>query len=215
MRRIFFTTWWILATAIVALAGQSTDWDSFYETYEGAILMHGTIGGKDATLELYLENHKEVKGFYFFPVTIVNDPTYDLSGTKNHLDFNLVATDSRHKQVGVFKGTLKGGTFSGQFQDVSGRTVPFSLVSDHVTTELQQQRQAALPARYVTVTGNNVRMRTAPVINDRNIVKNAKGKPIYCNKGDRLKFIGTTDDFYLVEYKGSSVYISKRFATLQ
>lgn len=65
---------------------------------------------------------------------------------------------------------------------------------------------------YVTVTGVNVRLRTSPEINDFNIIKDNRGKNLHPNKGERLRVVGEEDEFYLVDYHGHNVYISKQFA---
>ena len=67
----------------------------------------------------------------------------------------------------------------------------------------------------VVVTGVNVRLRTSPEINDYNIIKDSNGKNLHPNKGERLECIGEDGDFYLVNFRGNNVYISKQFAVLQ
>ena len=67
----------------------------------------------------------------------------------------------------------------------------------------------------VVVTGVNVRLRTSPEINDYNIIKDASGKNLHPNKGEQLQCIGEDGDFYLVNFRGNNVYISKQFAVIQ
>lgn len=67
----------------------------------------------------------------------------------------------------------------------------------------------------VVVMGVNVRLRTSPEINDYNIIKDSNGKNLHPNKGERLECIGEDGDFYLVNFRGNNVYISKQFAVLQ
>ena len=67
----------------------------------------------------------------------------------------------------------------------------------------------------VVVTGVNVRLRTSPEINDYNIIKDSNGKNLHPNKGERLECIGEDGDFYLVNFRGNNVYISKQFVVIQ
>ena len=67
----------------------------------------------------------------------------------------------------------------------------------------------------VVVTGVNVRLRTSPEINDYNIIKDSNGKNLHPNKGERLQCVGEDGDFYLVNFRGNNVYISKQFVVIQ
>ena len=60
-----------------------------------------------------------------------------------------------------------------------------------------------------------MRLRTSPEINDYNIIKDASGKNLHPNKGEQLQCIGEDGDFYLVNFRGNNVYISKQFAVIQ
>lgn len=69
-------------------------------------------------------------------------------------------------------------------------------------------------AQYVVCTGNNVRLRLAP-LTDAPILKNSKGQPVYVQKGQKLTFMPVDNAFfYGVEYKGKCVYISKEYSEL-
>jgi|GEM_PF-2642986 len=84
------------------------------------------------------------------------------------------------------------------------------------TTETAQPATPAVVGKsVVTVSGTNVRLRTAPQIADGNILATPEGKPIYPQKGENLVYQGDAGDFYCVKYKGNTVYISKKFAKLQ
>ena len=61
----------------------------------------------------------------------------------------------------------------------------------------------------VVVKGTNVRLRLGPSTNHQILSKG--NKPVYPRKGERMKYLGETDDFYHVEYKDAQVYISKKF----
>lgn len=67
---------------------------------------------------------------------------------------------------------------------------------------------------YVIVKGENVRLRTEPEINDRNIIKDKKGKNLHPKKGEKLPCMDAWDDFYYVDFHGLPCYISKQFAEL-
>lgn len=69
-----------------------------------------------------------------------------------------------------------------------------------------------LPSR-VVVTGTGVRLRYTPEINKTNIYVNRYGSPVYPRKGQSIPVVGEASDFYLVSYKGQSLYISKLYAS--
>lgn len=80
---------------------------------------------------------------------------------------------------------------------------------------LEETRTYLATAREVVmVDGDNVRLRTSPAINNANILKDAKGKTIYPKRGEKLDYLGESDDFYQVKYAGKRVYISKQFSFL-
>ena len=64
---------------------------------------------------------------------------------------------------------------------------------------------------FVAVDGTDVRLRTSPVINNKNIIKAKNGKNLHPNQGEHLEYLGEDGDFYLVRYKGHTAYISKQF----
>ena len=66
---------------------------------------------------------------------------------------------------------------------------------------------------YVVLDGVNVRLRLAPSL-DSEILHNAKGN-IHLPKGSSLPYIGSTDEFYAVEYDDNTVFISKQFSHLE
>lgn len=65
----------------------------------------------------------------------------------------------------------------------------------------------------VTVKGTNVRLRLGPSTDSPIYAEN--GKTVYPAKGEKLIYLGETDDFYRVKYKGAEVYISKQFSERQ
>lgn len=65
---------------------------------------------------------------------------------------------------------------------------------------------------FVVVNGVNVRLRTSPAINNRNIIKTPSGENLHPNKGEYLEYLGEEGDFYLVRFKGYTAYISKQFS---
>lgn len=71
----------------------------------------------------------------------------------------------------------------------------------------------------VVVTGNNVRLRLSPYINPRNPNDNTltynNGANVHPRKGEALRYLGEAGDFYYVEYRGYTCYISKQFSYLR
>lgn len=59
---------------------------------------------------------------------------------------------------------------------------------------------------YVRITGNGVRLRYGPGL----------GYNIYTqvNRGTRLRYLGTSGDWYCVNYNGTRLYVSRDFASL-
>lgn len=66
----------------------------------------------------------------------------------------------------------------------------------------------------VRVTGNDVRLRKTPEINDRNIIKDRRGKNLHPKKGEVLPCIDAAGDFFYVDFHGMPCYISNKFAIL-
>ncbi len=64
--------------------------------------------------------------------------------------------------------------------------------------------------KYVKVTGTHVRLRHLPSLNSQ-IYMGANGYPVYPYKGELLKCIGESGDFYMVEYDNRTLYISKQY----
>ena len=64
----------------------------------------------------------------------------------------------------------------------------------------------------VIVTGENVKLRLSPNIEDGNQYRDENGNPYYPMNGDYMTFTGETKDFYRVLYNGKEVYISKKYA---
>ena len=63
-------------------------------------------------------------------------------------------------------------------------------------------------AQQVEITKTEVRLRLAPSLNAGTLVDN-HGYNIHPYKGQRLPYLGTSGDFYNVNYKGYSVYVHK------
>ena len=76
------------------------------------------------------------------------------------------------------------------------------------------KKQLVKARQVVVVDGESVRLRTSPVINNTNILKDAKGNPVYPKRGEKLDYAGDSGDFFCVKYKGKKVYISKKFSYL-
>lgn len=70
---------------------------------------------------------------------------------------------------------------------------------------------AAVAGDFVEVTGSNVRLRQSPSLQGK-IYSDAKGQPVYPAKGAMLDLTGESGDFFQVNYKGQTLYISKQFS---
>ena len=66
--------------------------------------------------------------------------------------------------------------------------------------------------QYVMVTGTNVRLRLAPSLNAGTLQRN--GVNVHPRKGERIKLMGTSGNFWKVNYQGNYVYIHKDYAVL-
>jgi len=67
---------------------------------------------------------------------------------------------------------------------------------------------------YVTVTGEDVRLRESPEINNHNIIKDRRGKNLHPKKGERLPCMDAENGFYYVDFHGMPCFISQQFAVL-
>ena len=65
----------------------------------------------------------------------------------------------------------------------------------------------------VVVTGTNVRLRKSPSI--KGAIYTVNQAPVYPKKGERIKYMGESGDFYKVNYNGNYLYISKQFSRLE
>ncbi|MBR5171148.1 MAG: hypothetical protein IKW85_11360 [Muribaculaceae bacterium] len=63
----------------------------------------------------------------------------------------------------------------------------------------------------VVVTGTNVRLRSTPQINNYNILKDRHGMNLHPRKGEVLPCIDIAEDFYYVDFHGTTCYISSQF----
>lgn len=66
----------------------------------------------------------------------------------------------------------------------------------------------------VIVTGTDVRLRTTPEINNKNILKDKNGKNLHPKKGQILECIDAEGDFYYVYFNDMPCYISKQFTKI-
>ena len=94
-----------------------------------------------------------------------------------------------------------------------GRTVFISkqfATPVNVRTASPAPQPAANGQRYLAVTGDRVRLRMSPSLEGK--IYTFKGKTVYLNKGDKLKYMGESGDFYKVNYQGNYLYVSKQYA---
>ena len=88
------------------------------------------------------------------------------------------------------------------------------LKNQTTTTATTTTTPASTGTHWVKVTGTNVRLRTSPSLKG-NIFTYSNGAPVYPAKGSLHKYLGSSGDFYKVEYNGYTLYISKQFSKLQ
>lgn len=69
-------------------------------------------------------------------------------------------------------------------------------------------------ATVVVVDGVHVRMRWSPSTSGE-IVTNPNGTPIYPAKGTTFPYLGTSGNFYKINYKGNTVFISRDFCHIK
>lgn len=72
----------------------------------------------------------------------------------------------------------------------------------------------AAMATLVVVDGVHVRMRFSPSTSGE-IVTGEDGKPTYPPKGAMFEYLGTSGNFYKINYEGTSVYISRDYCHLK
>lgn len=66
----------------------------------------------------------------------------------------------------------------------------------------------------VVLNGTNVRLRFEPNLQCKWLC-DAKGAPTYLKKGTKLTYKGESGDFYCVEYKQQTLYVSKQYAYIE
>ncbi len=91
------------------------------------------------------------------------------------------------------------------------KTQASSQASDYSEPEPDKYDYASGTPTKVVVTGQGVRLRLEPSLTSGTLTY-TDGTNVHPRLGEVLKYIGETDDFYYVSYKGHNVYISKQFS---
>ena len=82
-------------------------------------------------------------------------------------------------------------------------------------THVETHAESPSAASTVVINGVHVRLRTSPQITAYNILLYENGKPVYLPKGTALTYLGENGDFYVANFRGYTVYISKQYSYLQ
>lgn len=102
--------------------------------------------------------------------------------------------------------------------NIQGYTAYISRDFCHLKNTGSTTSTAARPVSsgttYVVVDGVHVRLRLG-ASTSAPILTNASGSPVYPPKGARLTYLGTSGNFYQVNYNGYSAYISRDFCHLK
>lgn len=93
----------------------------------------------------------------------------------------------------------------------SGNEVYISKQFSHIAEDDVSVTPPSSTTSYVVINGTNVRLRLGPGTN-YSYLTNSNGSPCYLPKGTYLKHLGEKSDFYMAEYKGRTVYISKKYS---
>ena len=192
--------------------------DQNYDAEGGDMTMelYGSVASDLITMNLYFEGNT-VDGSYYLDRKGPGE-ALSLNGTFKDNKLDLYETDASGRQMGHFDGYFDGVEYKGTFINRDGKRMSFILNDNPPTSKPDASTSAPSSdpgAQYVKVTGVDVRLRTSPSINDKNIIKDARGKNVHPYKGERLKVVSEEDEFYLVIYRGDQVYISKQFAVLE
>ncbi len=104
-------------------------------------------------------------------------------------------------------------------QPIVTQTAAPDTVVKHDTVVIKQEvvhevrNHYATPANptQVVVTGQNVRLRLAPSLTSATLTY-TDGTNVHPRRGQVLTYVGEEGDFYMVNYRGYNVYISKQFS---
>lgn len=82
--------------------------------------------------------------------------------------------------------------------------------SDNAAPAKTTQAKSANGQKYVVVTGEGVRLRLQPSLKAKTLQN--KGVNVHPKKGERIKLMGESGDFYKVNFQGNYVFIHKDYA---
>ena len=125
---------------------------------------------------------------------------------------NQNATTAKEEAPALVESPSQEDATSGQVTEVQPQESQQSAAAEP-SDELEDGPDCYIG--HVIVTGDNVRLREEPEINDKNIIKDKKGKNLHPKKGEKLPCMDAYGDFYYVDFHGLPCYISKQFAELR
>lgn len=108
--------------------------------------------------------------------------------------------DPKGQYIGVFDGYTSNNTsYDGTFTNYKGGAVGFKLS----TTGL-----------YVVINATELRLRFGPSL-DAETFKWGDGTNRHPNKGEKFRYLGESGEFYLIDYKGHELWVSKQYTYLE
>ena len=85
------------------------------------------------------------------------------------------------------------------------------VMKQQVVHEVRHEYSAPANPTQVVVTGQNVRLRLAPSLSAGTLTY-TDGTNVHPRRGQVLTYVGEEGDFYMVNYRGYNVYVSKQFS---
>lgn len=85
------------------------------------------------------------------------------------------------------------------------------VMKQEVVHEVRNHYATPANPTQVVVTGQNVRLRLAPTLSAATLTY-TDGTNVHPRRGQVLTYAGEEGDFYMVNYRGYNVYISKQFS---
>lgn len=85
------------------------------------------------------------------------------------------------------------------------------VMKQQVVHEVRHEYSAPANPTQVVVTGQNVRLRLTPSLAAGTLTY-TDGTNVHPRRGQVLTYVGEEGDFYMVNYRGYNVYVSKQFS---
>lgn len=142
-----------------------------------------------------------------------------VDGTNVRLRFSpstsgVIVTGEDNKPTYPPKGAMFEylGT-SGNFYKINYEGTPVYISRDYC--HLKKEKAVAKQAeKVVVVDGTNVRLRRTPSLKGE-VAVNEEGQTMYPVKGATFKYLGTSGNFYKIDYYGEELYISRDYTHLK